>query len=320
MGSTVNYLISFILFWLGSLPFIWFPVHKIRHLFTVKSIVAPIGGITLFIWCIVRAGGVGPIVHQGSSATGSKLAWGVIAGIMSAVSNFATLIVNDPDFARFASRPSAALWPQAITIPMGFGLTSFIGIIAGSASAVIYPDKGATWNPLELLKNFITHGGEPGGVGSTGDRAGTFIIAACFVVAQLGTNIAANSISAGTDMTALAPRFINIRRGGYVCAVIGICICPWQFLTSASNFTTYLSAYSVFLSSIAGPMIIDYYFVRKGYLQIRDLYNGESDGPYFGTFGIQWRGYVAYICGILINVVGFAGAVGTNVPIGATCE
>lgn len=317
MGGTVNYLISFIIFWLGSLPFIWFPVHKIRHLFTVKAFVAPAGGIALFIWAIVRAGGVGPIVHQGSTATGSTLAWGVIAGIMSAVSNFATLIVNDPDFARFASSPSAALWPQAITIPMGFGLTSFIGIMVGSASAVIYPAKGATWNPLELLGNFITNGQE-GQVGSAGERAGTFLIAACFVVAQLGTNIAANSISAGTDLTALMPRYINIRRGGYVCALIGLVICPWQFLTSASNFTTYLSAYSVFLSSIAGPMICDYYFVRKGYLQIRDLYNAEASGPYYGWYGIQWRGWVAYICGIIINVVGFAGAVGTPVPIGAT--
>lgn len=65
-------------------------------------------------------------------------------------------------------------------------------------------------------------------------------------------------------------------------------------------------------------MIIDYYFVRKGYLQIRDLYNAEKSGPYYGIMGIQWRGYVAYICGILINVVGFAGAVGTPVPMGAT--
>ncbi|RMZ75321.1 hypothetical protein DV737_g5360, partial [Chaetothyriales sp. CBS 132003] len=316
MGGTVNYLIAFILFWLGSLPFLWFPVHKIRHLFTVKSIVAPIGGISLFIWCIVRAGGVGPIVHQGSTAKGSKLAWAVIAGIMSALSNFATLIVNVPDFARFASRPSAAMWPQALTIPLGFGLTSFIGIIAGSASAVIYPGKGPTWNPLDLMKSFITNGGE--GVASAGDRAGVFLIAASFVVAQLGTNIAANSISAGTDLTALLPRFINIRRGSYICAIVGICICPWQFLTSASNFTTYLSAYSVFLSSIAGPMITDYYFVRKGYLQVRDLYNGENDGPYYGVVGIQWRGYVAYICGILINIVGFVGAVGAKVPIGAT--
>lgn len=139
---------------------------------------------------------------------------------------------------------------------MGFGLTSLIGILVGSSSAVIYPDVGATWNPLELLKRFITNN-ETNGVGSAGDRAGTFLIAAAFVLAQLGTNIAANSISAGTDLTALMPRYLTIRRGGYVCAIIGIVICPWQFLTSASNFTTYLSAYSVFLSSIAGPMISD---------------------------------------------------------------
>lgn len=319
MGATVNYMIGFIIFWVCSLPFIWFPPHKIRHLFTFKSIVAPAGGIALFAWAIARAGGVGPIVHQGSTAKGSDLAWGIISGIMSAVSNFATLIVNDPDFARFASRPSAALWPQAITIPMGFGLTSFIGIIAGSSSAVIFPSVGAVWNPLDLLKYFVIGGVDrTSGHGTAGERAGTFFIAFTFVVAQLGTNIAANSISAGTDLTALLPRYINIRRGGYLCAIIGLAICPWQFLTSSSNFTTYLSAYSVFLSSIAGPMIADYYFVRRGYLQIRDLYNAESSGPYWGIYGIQWRGWVAYICGILINVVGFAGAVGTPVPIGAT--
>lgn len=44
LGATVNYFVSFLLFWLGSLPFIWFPVHRLRHLFTVKSIVSPIGG------------------------------------------------------------------------------------------------------------------------------------------------------------------------------------------------------------------------------------------------------------------------------------
>lgn len=49
-----------------------------------------------------------------------------------------------------------------------------------------------------------------------------------------------------------------------------------------------------------------------------NLYNADASGPYYGVWGIQWRGWVAYLCGILINVVGFAGAVGTPVPIGAT--
>ena len=58
-GASTGLFVSFFLFWLGSLPFLWFPVHKLRHLFTVKSYVAPSAGIALFIWAIVRANGLG---------------------------------------------------------------------------------------------------------------------------------------------------------------------------------------------------------------------------------------------------------------------
>lgn len=313
-GTNTRDFVSFILFWLGSLPFLWFPVHKIRHLFTVKSFFTPACGIAFFIWSIVRADGIGPVVRQGAEKQGSALAWAVVTGIMSAIANFATLIVNDPDFSRFARTPKDALWSQLFSIPASFAITSFIGIIVASASRVIYPNRPEPiWNPLDLLGLFLNDDGVTGAT-----RFGVFVIAAGFVVAQLGTNIAANSISAGTDLTALLPRYLNIRRGSYICAAVGLAICPWHLLSSSNDFTTYLSAYSVFLSSIAGVMISDYYFVRKGYLQTRDLFSARKDGPYYFSFGIHWRAYAAYIAGILINVVGFAGAVGTPVPIGAT--
>nr|POE47813.1 uracil permease [Quercus suber] len=310
-GTNTRDFVSFFIFWLCSLPFLWFPVHKIRHLFTVKAYFVPAAGISFFIWAIVRAHGIGPIVHQKSTAVGSALAWAIVKGIMSSIANFATLIVNDPDFARFARRPNDALWSQLFTIPIGFAVTSFIGIIVSSSSTVIYGKP--IWSPLTLLQNFLQDENVSGAT-----RFGVFVIAAAFALAQLGTNIAANSISAGTDMTALLPRYLNIRRGSYICAIIGLVMCPWNLLKTSNSFTTYLSAYSVFLSSIAGVIISDYYFVRKGYLQTRDLYSAQSNGPYYYTWGIHWRGYAAYIAGILINVVGFAGAVGTPVPIGAT--
>lgn len=118
-------------------------------------------------------------------------------------------------------------------------------------------------------------------------------------------------------MTALLPRYLNIRRGGYVCALVGLVMCPWNLLSSANNFTTYLSAYSVFLSSIAGVIVSDYYIVRKGYLEIKELYSAKKSSPYFYTYGFSLRGYTAYIAGILINIVGFVGAIGKPVPAGA---
>jgi NCS1 family nucleobase:cation symporter-1 len=281
-----------------------------RHLFTVKAYFVPCAGVAFLIWAVVRAGGVGPIVRQPATVHGSDLAWQFVKGIMSSIANFATLIVNDPDFARFAGKPRDALWSQLLTIPFGFAVTSFIGIIVSSSSSIIYGGQ-PIWDPLDLLERFIADGG-------SGQRFGVFVIATAFALAQLGTNIAANSVSAGTDMTALLPRYLTIRRGGYICAAVGLAMCPYNLLTSSNQFTTYLSAYSVFLSSIAGVIVADYYLVRRGYLEVKELYDARRSGPYFYRAGVHWRAYAAYIGGILINVVGFAGAVGTNVPVGAT--
>jgi NCS1 family nucleobase:cation symporter-1 len=93
-GTNTRDFVSFFLFWLGSLPFIYPPVHKIRHLFTVKAFFVPAAGLAFFIWAIVKAKGIGPIVHQPGKAHGSELGWGMVKGTMSSIANFATLIVR----------------------------------------------------------------------------------------------------------------------------------------------------------------------------------------------------------------------------------
>ncbi|TRM62186.1 permease [Schizophyllum amplum] len=309
-GTTTRDFMCFFLFWLISLPAIWFPIHQIRHLFTVKAIVAPIAGITFFIWCIVKAHGVGPIIHQPAAIHGTDFSWAMVSSLMSCISNMATLITNAPDFASRAHSPSAALWPQVFSVPLTFSIVSFIGIIVSSSSQAIYGE--AIWSPIDLLGRFLDN--DP----SSGERFGVWFIATAFVIAQLGTNISANSVSAGCDLTALMPRFINIRRGGYVAAIVGICMLPWNLLKDSNSFTSYLSAYSVFLSSIAGVMVTEYYLIRRGRYHIADLYSSSKDGWYYYTYGINFRAYVAYIAGILINVVGFAGATGRDVPAAAT--
>jgi NCS1 family nucleobase:cation symporter-1 len=123
---------------------------------------------------------------------------------------------NAPDFASRAKTPAAAAIPQLITMPLGFSLVSFIGIVVSSSSQAIYGK--AIWSPIDLLAMFLD--GHP----SSATRFGVWFIAFAFIVAQvcfpplmheqilirskLGTNISANSISAGCDLTALMPRYI----------------------------------------------------------------------------------------------------------------
>ncbi|CAM9021297.1 unnamed protein product [Wickerhamomyces anomalus] len=309
-GTSSFMFLSFFLFWLFQLPFIYCRPQTIRHLFTVKAYTCATAGIAFLVWTIVRAGGIGPVVHQKTELTGSDHAWAFVNSTMNCLANFATLIVNAPDFSRIAKNPRDASLSQFMAIPICFAITSLIGILASSASTTMYGET--LWSPLDLLDRYVN-------AGTSGDRAGVFFIAAAFALAQVGTNISANSISAGTDGSALLPRFVNIRRGGFICAAIAFCVCPWNFFTSSSNFTTYLSAYAVFLSSIAGVVAADYCVVRRGYINVFHLYsNGAKYNYSYNKFGINWRGYAAYICGILPNVVGFAGACGNKVPIGAT--
>ncbi|OWZ33057.1 hypothetical protein LQV05_000898 [Cryptococcus neoformans] len=308
--TTSAYVLAFVIFWLLSLPTIWVPIHKLRWLFAAKAIIGPIVGFTLFGWSITRAGGIGPVFSQPATLSGSALGWQMLISISSCFNNMFTLVVNAPDFASRAKKPSAAVWPQLISMPLGFTITSFLGIVIASASA---PQFGTQiWDVVQIMDRMLDGA-------SSSTRAGLVFISAGFVYVQLLLNVAANSISAGCDLTALFPRYLSIRRGGYIAAIIGICMNPWLLYTSSSTFSTYLSAYGVLLSCIAGPMITDYWFVRRGHMRVNDLYSAEKSGWYWYTWGINWRGYLGYLVGFACNAPGFINSINPNiyVPVGA---
>ncbi len=170
---------------------------------------------------------------------------------------------------------------------MGFAITSFLGIVIASASAPMFGGE-PVWNITDIMDKMLDAYPTPA------TRAGLFFISAGFIYVQLFLNVAANSISAGCDLTAILPRYINIRRGGYFAAIIGFCMCPWLMYKSSATFGNYLGAYGVLLSCVAGPMICDYWLVRRGHYRLADLYTNKPDGWYSYTYGINWRAYLAY--------------------------
>ena len=105
---------------------------------------------------------------------------------------------------------------QLIIIPVAFTLASFVGIAVTSAGITLYGQ--VIWDPLKLIDHWD-------------NRAAAFFTSFAFTLGTLGTNISANSLSAGNDMSALWPRYINIRRGQVICAFLGgWMLCPWEIL------------------------------------------------------------------------------------------
>lgn len=165
-------------------------------------------------------------------------------------------------------------------------------------------------------------------------RAGVFFIAPGFGFAQVTSNVLANMISAGNDSAAMFPRFDNIRRGGILVISLSFPINPWQLSKSSFAFTNYLGSlvftfhlprhiadsysYQILLSSILGVVLYDYFFVKKGYLKIDDLFSSSKEGLYHYRGGWNRRAYVAYIAGIVLNFPGFLDSVGLKrIPVAA---
>lgn len=304
-NATTYDFMCFFIFWVASLPFLWVPPHKIRHLFTVKAILVPFAAFGFLIWAIRKAHGkIALGTLNDSQPHGSAFSWVFLRSIIGCMANFSTMVINAPDFSRFSKHKNSAMWSQLICIPFLFSITCLVGILVTAAGYELYGVN--YWSPLDVLQKFLDT------AFTSGTRAGVFLISFVFAIAQLGTNISANSLSCGTDMSALLPKYINIRRGSIFCAMMALCICPWNLLATSSKFTMALSAYAIFLSSIAGVVCSDYFVVRRGYIKLTHIYSHRKGSFYMynNRFGINWRALVGYLCGVAPNLPGFIASVG----------
>jgi NCS1 family nucleobase:cation symporter-1 len=186
------------------------------------------------------------------------------------------------------------MWGQALGLPLTMGLYSFIGVAVTSATVVIY---GKTiWDPVELIANFKN----------------PFVLTIALlslVLATLATNIAANVVGPANDFAHLWPEKIDFRMGGYITGIIGILIQPWKLIADPSGYIfKWLVAYSSLLGSVGGILIADYFLIRGGKLEVRELY--EKNGSYWYTGGVNGIALVALALGVAPVIPGFLGTVG----------
>ncbi|CEL52152.1 putative permease C1683,05 OS=Schizosaccharomyces pombe (strain 972 / ATCC 24843) GN=SPBC1683.05 PE=3 SV=1 [Rhizoctonia solani AG-1 IB] len=291
-------MMCYFLYWLIQFPFLLVSPHKIRYLFIAKAILAPATGLAIMIWAFVRSGG-GPIFAQKATISGPALSWAMLSAMNSAIGNYATLSVNIPDFTRYARSPRDQ-YIQVLIIPVIFTFFAFMGIAATSAGNVIYGE--ILWNPLTLIDRWD-------------NRAAAFFASFSFCLATIGTNVSANSISAANDFTALLPKWLNIKRGQILCAFIGgWVVCPWEILGSAIGFLNFMGGYTVFLGPICSIMIVDYWFVHKGKIDVPALY--DPKGRYRYTGGVNWRALLALCVSVPPNLPGLIHSINPKIDVG----
>ncbi|EPE03023.1 ncs1 nucleoside transporter family protein [Ophiostoma piceae UAMH 11346] len=288
--------------WMAAfIPGILIKPEKLQKPFVFCFVLFAGSCIGILAWSVSQAGGVGSMFHE--PGTADNVGWSFMFGITAILGSWGAGTLGQSDWTRYSDRRFAPTLSQLIAAPLTITVTAAIGIIVTSASHDILGGD-LIWNPIYLLADIQEYYGS-----SPGARAGVFFGALGCVASQFSISVVLNSVSTGMDMAGLSPRYINIVRGSYVMACIGIAVQPWQLISTAAKFLSVLSGFGVFMAPATGVMLADYHVLRKHKLRINELYIGDPSSHYWFNHGFNWRAFVAFFSGVWPLLPGLAASV-----------
>ncbi|WP_210529914.1 NCS1 family nucleobase:cation symporter-1 [Rubellimicrobium arenae] len=214
------------------------------------------------------------VLLQATSAAGVPGTPGSFAALAAVaatwITYFAALYLNFCDFSRYATSEKALRTGNLWGLPIN--LLAFC-LVAGVTTVAAY----------EVYGEVLLH---PEQISAKFDSWFLALLAALtFAVATLGINVVANFVSPAFDFANVFPRQIDFKRGGYIAALIALVLYPWApWETGAASFVNFIGST---MGPIFGIMMVDYYLIRRGKLDVNALYqeNGEFrfDGGWHRT-------------------------------------
>lgn len=319
MGITTQQMCSHFIFWIVQFPILMIPPHKLTKFFLFKAVYVVTAIIATVIGVCVKAGGSGDIWNQQPRVTGTERSWLILSGMMSLAGGWATMATNIPDFTRYL-KSDRSFWLQAALVPVLCTFVGVMGIVATSASYVLYGEY--IWDPVALAAEWDGSGGRAAAffVGFAWGEL-SFLVSAwviltpCTVVAQIGVNVSANVVSASNDLVTLFPRWITLRRGAIIVTVIGAWVMvPWKIVHSAQSLINFMAALAIFLAPIAAMLSADYWIVKRQRIDVPALYRPHDRYHYW--HGANWRSAVALLVSLGPNMPGLCKAVDDSLEIG----
>lgn len=294
---TTQQMLSYFLFCLVQFPFLLIPIEKLKKLFLVKAILLIPVSVGMVIWICVKAGDVQGIFGQPAIVSGSTRTWLWIGTLSANTNSWLPNSLNMSDFTRY-SKTKNAPYSMLPTIPIVRTIYAILGITMTGAGRVLYNED--LWSPTLLLSKWTGSGG----------RFMAFLCGCLWLLAQISTNVSANSAPFAHDLMSLAPGWINIRRGSVLGMLLGAwALVPWSVVNSATKFLSFMGGYGCFIAIFVGTMLSDYFFVRRRKLDVPGLYNPH--GRYRYKAGVNWRAFATFV---LFGSISFPGLVNSIRP------
>ncbi|MDM9624297.1 NCS1 family nucleobase:cation symporter-1 [Rhizobium sp. S152] len=200
------------------------------------------------------------------------------------ITYFAALYLNFCDFSRYAKDVKTLRRGNLWGLPINLLAFCLVAGVTTTAAFTVYGEV-------------LLH---PEAISAKFDSWFLALLAALtFAVATLGINVVANFVSPAFDFSNVFPRHISFKRGGYIAALIALVLypfAPWE--TGAAHFVNFIGST---MGPIFGVMMVDYYLIRKGELDVAALY--REDGEFRFQSGWHVNAFIAFAIGALFSSI-----------------
>ena len=262
----------FILLWILQLVVITRGMEAVRRFQDWAGPIVWAVMLGMAVWLFSLAGWNIPMDLSINPLAGGDATRGVLTGAFLLVATYATMLLNYCDFTRFAKSAKSVVRGNFWGIPVNFAAFAAISITMTIGTVVAFGD--AITDPALILAKVPD----------------TFILvvgAVMFIVATIGVNVVLNFVSPAYDLANVWPKRINFKRGGIISAVLALLVMPWNLYSNPVVVNYFLGGLGAFLGPLFGIMAADYFLIKRGIVNIRDLYRSDENGEFFFRKGVN---------------------------------
>ncbi|WLW55858.1 NCS1 family nucleobase:cation symporter-1 [Streptomyces sp. YU58] len=272
--------VSFVALWLLQAAIISQGMESVRKFQDFCGPAIWVVMIALAVWILWKAGWTISLTSTPHPVSVGEQWRQWFGGVGLILATYGTLMLNFCDFSRFS--------PDYKSVRRG----NFWGLPVNSTAFVIL-SVVVTAGAFEVFGKEIT---EPAYlVAEIGNTWVLVLGALTFAIATMGVNIVANFVSPAYDLANVWPQKITFKVGGMISTVVALLVTPWNLFSNPTVVNYFLGGLGAFLGPLFGVIMVDYYLVKQGRINVNDLFNAEPGSPYYYRKGVNPKALWAFL-------------------------
>ncbi|OAD97797.1 NCS1 family nucleobase:cation symporter-1 [Arthrobacter sp. OY3WO11] len=276
--STLGW-IAFAVLWVVQLVIVSFGMEMIRKYEAFAGPIILVTMAAIAVWIFAEAGG--SIAWSSDNALqGGEMWLTIFAGGALWVSIYGTFVLNFCDFTRSAVSKKAVVRGNFWGIPIN--MLVFGAIVVVMAGGQFKINGTIIESPSDIVQTIPNT---------------LFLVLACLalLILTIAVNLMANFVAPVYALTNLFPKRLNFRRAAWISGAIGLVILPWNLYNNPLVIVYFLGGLGALLGPLFGVVMADYWLIRRGKINVPDLYTESPLGAYFYKKGYNPKAIIAMV-------------------------